>query len=120
MSSYSMNNSTDTLLSTHWGHESAITLVDQAVHGTPSDVVSFLRDNMRNTKIYSSNEQLLYTVETERIADSWTRVYRADTKQLVAEVKRKDLRGDTIKFGDEQTMKLKSWLNGVNGKWQDL
>ncbi len=116
-----MNSSTETLVySSQYANASQATLVDLSAYATPQNVVSFLRDDMRNTKIYSSDNRLLYTVESERNTNASTAIYRRDTRELVAEVKRKDLRADRIKFGKNSSIKLNSWLSGSSGKWTDL
>ncbi|TDL18874.1 hypothetical protein BD410DRAFT_806147 [Rickenella mellea] len=45
--------------------DSDATLVDTSAFGVPQTVVSFLRDDMKNTKIYSADEKHLYTVDDE-------------------------------------------------------
>lgn len=102
------------------GMESQVTLVDASAFGTPHTVVSFIRDDMKNTRIMSSDDQILYSVDTDKVSNTHTVIRRRDTDEVVAEVKRRDLRPDTIKFGGNQKVKLSGWLSGMNGKWSDL
>ena len=102
------------------GMDSQVTLVDESVFGTPHAIVSFVRDDMKNTRILSANEQILYSVSTDKTTNTHTVIRRGDTDEVIAEVKRKDLRPDTIQFGKEEKRKLSSWLNGMNGRWSDL
>ena len=102
------------------GMDSQVTLVDESVFGTPHAIVSFVRDDMKNTRILSANEQILYSVSTDKTTNTHTVIRRGDTDEVIAEVKRKDLRPDTIQFGKEEKKKLSSWLNGMNGRWSDL
>ncbi len=100
--------------------DSTVTLVDTSAFGVPQTVISFIRDDMKNTKIYSADDRLLYTVETDKATNTHTIVYREDSQDVVAEVKRKDLRPDKIKFADSPALKLSDWLHGSNNKWSDL
>ena len=108
------------------GMESSATLVDQAAFGMPSSVICFLRDNMKNTVIHAVSpttgdiEQILYKVSTDTRSNTHTIVYRGDTDQVIAELQRKDLRPDTIKFAGKDSEKLSNWLHGRGGKWSDL
>ena len=113
------------------GFESQVTLVDTSAYGTPHAVVSFIRDDMKNTKILSETEEVLYSVSTDALTNAYTTVYRGDVAAVgaqggsepikVAEIKRKDLREDRIKFeGNSSSVKLSKWLHGSNGKWSDL
>lgn len=102
------------------GMDSQVTLVDASAFGAPHTVVSFVRDDMKNTRIMSTDDQVLYSVDTDKTSNTHTVVRRRDTDEVVAEVKRRDLLPDTIKFGKDQKVKLSSWLSGMNGKWSDL
>jgi len=102
------------------GMESQLTLVDTSAYGTPQTVVSFIRDNMKNTKILSADEQPLYVVDTDKQTNARTTIRRADSGDVVAEIKRKDLRADRIRFGTEPSVKLNTWLHGTNRKWSDF
>ena len=111
------------------GFESQVTLVDTSVYGTPHAVISFVRDDMKNTKILSSTEEVLYSVSTDALTNAYTTVYRGDASggeggtgvAKIAEIKRKDLREDRIKFeGNSSSVKLSKWLHGAKGKWSDL
>lgn len=104
----------------HTGFDSQLTLVDTSRFGTPHSIVSFIRDDMKNTKIASSDERLLYLVSTDKTTNTHTIVRRGDTEEVVAEIKRKQLRPDTIQFGSDKQLKLSEWLNGDSGKWSDL
>ena len=100
--------------------ESQVTLVDTSAYGTPQTVISFIRDDMKNTKICSTDERLLYTVETDKQTNTHTKIYRGESTEVVAELKRKDLRPDRIKFGANNSIKLSEFLRGANGKWSNL
>ncbi|KLO19655.1 hypothetical protein SCHPADRAFT_935149 [Schizopora paradoxa] len=110
------------------GFESQVTLVDSGVHDAPYTFVSFLRDDMKNTKIVSSTEAVLYTVTTDALTNTRTTVYRGNASTeagseavKVAEIKRKDLREDRIKLeGNTSSLKLSNWLHGASGKWTDF
>jgi len=113
------------------GFESQVTLVDTSVYGTPHAIISFVRDDMKNTKILSATEEVLYSVTTDALTNAYTTVYRGDATTdgtqggsepvKVAEIKRKDLREDRIKFeGSASSVKLSKWLHGTNGKWSDF
>jgi len=113
------------------GFESQVTLVDTSVYGTPHAVVSFIRDDMKDTKILSATEEVLYSVTTDALTNARTTVYRGDATTSaaqggsepikIAEIKRKDLRVDRIKFeGSTSSVKLSKWLHGTNGKWSDF
>lgn len=102
------------------GMESQLTLVDTSAFGTPQTVVSFLRDDMKNTRIVSADERLLYVVDTDKETNARTTVRRADSEDVVAEIKRKDLRADRIRFGAAPSVKLSTWMSGAGGKWSDL
>lgn len=102
------------------GMTSQTTLVDVSVYGTPQAVISFFRDDMKNTKIFSVDERLLYLVETDKETNARTKISRGDSQSTLALIKRKDLRADTIKFEEQPSVKLASWLHGANGKWTDL
>ncbi|KLO19656.1 hypothetical protein SCHPADRAFT_817906 [Schizopora paradoxa] len=117
------------------GLESQVTLVDTSAYGTPHAVVSFIRDDMKNTKILSETDEVLYSVSTDILTNAYTTVHRGDVTSgtqggsepiKVAEIKRKDLREDRIKFeGSSSSVKLSKWLHGSNGRcpvsldWQD-
>jgi len=111
------------------GFESQITLVDTSPYGTPHAVVSFVRDDMKSTKILSATEEVLYSVTTDALTNAHTTVFRGDATTTngaeevvkIAEIKRKDLREDRIKFeGSTSSVKLSKWLHGTNGKWSDF
>ena len=102
------------------GMTSETTLVDVSAYGTPQTVISFSRDNMKNTKIFSADGRVLYSVETDILKNTKTAVFRGDTKGIVALIERKQLRADTIRFEQQPSTKLASWLHGSNGKWTDL
>jgi len=115
------NASADSLMySGQFGNESQMTLVDTSAFGAPNDVVSFLRDSMRNTTILSSDERLLYSVNSDPHTNAWTRICKGESKEVIAEVKRKDLRPDRIKFGGNPSVKLSSFMKGQNNKWSDF
>lgn len=123
-------------------NDSQVTLVDasSASYGShrPYTFVSFSRDNMKNTTIFAEDGvRALYSVETDMRAtrNAHTRVYRGipvgsqdpsgalleRERELVAEVKRKELREDRIKFGGaSKSKKISKWLHGANGRWTDL
>ena len=123
-------------------NDSQVTLVDasSASYGShrPYTFVSFSRDNMKNTTIFAEDGvRALYSVETDMRAtrNAHTRVYRGipvgsqdpsgalleRERELVAEVKRKELREDRIKFGGAgKSKKISKWLHGANGRWTDL
>ena len=101
--------------------ESQLTLVNtSSPNGVPHTIISFTRDDMKNTKILSADERLLYRVETDKKTNTHTQVFRGDTTEVVAEVKRKDLRPDTIRCLDKDAIKVNQFLRGSNGKWSDL
>ena len=106
--------------------ESQVTLVDGRVGGESGTVVTFSRDDMKNTEILSSDGRVLYSVATNAQTRWRTLITRAvsgagqDTREVVAEVQRRDLRPDLIAFAGEEEVKLSSWLNGRSGKWSDL
>ena len=100
--------------------ESQVTLVDTSVYGSPVDVIYFSRDDMKNTQIHSSSGNLLYAVETNISANDRTVIYRSSTRDIVALIKYGDLRGDKILFRQAYSKKLKEWLHGSSGKWNDL
>lgn len=68
----------------------------------------------------SSDETVLYTVVSDDAVNARTTIYRGETQEIVAIVKRKTFRPDRIKFGAEATIVLSSWLKGASGKWSDL
>ncbi|THH08701.1 hypothetical protein EW145_g2522 [Phellinidium pouzarii] len=102
------------------GMATQLTLVDSCAYGVPHTFVSLESDDMRNTRIYAADGPLLYTIETDTKTRAHTVVYREGSRDAIAEVKRKDLRADRIKFGNEKSMELKSWLYGASGKWSDF
>jgi len=112
------------------GFESQATLVDTNVYGNPHAVVSFIRDDMKNTKILSSTEEVLYSVTTDALTNARTTVYLGDATTdgaqrgpgpaRIVEIKRKDLREDRIKFEGNTSIELSKWLHGANGKWTDF
>ncbi|KAI5120156.1 hypothetical protein M0805_003643 [Coniferiporia weirii] len=103
------------------GMASQLTLVDPSAYGAPYTFASFDRDDMRNTRVFAADERLLYTIETDTQTYAHTSVFRGVSREdVVAEVKRKDLRADKIKFGAEKSGELKAWLHGSSGKWTDF
>ena len=97
----------------------------------PHTLIYFIRDNMKNTEIISSTNEVLYTVITDPPTNMCTTVYRGNaspdaaqgdsTAIKVAEIKRKFFRKDRIKFeGSPSSVKLSKWLRGAKGKWPDL
>jgi len=115
------------------GMESQITLVDTSAYGTPHTVLIFARDDMKNTRIFadpgrlSSTVQatqppLMYSVETDRKSDTQTVVRRGGTDgPVVVFVRRRELLGDTIAWGEGGTAgKLNKWLRGEGGKWSEF
>jgi hypothetical protein len=110
------------------GNDSQLTLVDTSSYGAPYSTVSFIRDDMKNTTILAADESVLYTVETDKVSNAHTVIYRggpaageAGDREIVAELKRKDLREDRIKFGGTgRSMKMSKWIHGTSGKWSDL
>lgn len=96
------------------------TLVNADAIGTPHYIVSFTRDNMKNTHLLSSDGQILYSVATDKVSNMHTVIRRRDTDEIVAEVDRKNFFPDSIQFGAGDKMKLSEWLHGANGKWSDL
>ena len=110
-------------------NDSQVTLVDTSSYGAPYSSVSFIRDDMRNTTILAADESVMYTVETEKVTNARTVIYRgarpaageAGEREIVVELKRKDLRDDRIKFGGAgRSVKMSKWIHGANGKWSDL
>ena len=88
---------------------SELTLVNPESHTGALTHVTFSRDDMKNTKVLAADpsDSVLYTVETDKTSDSHTIVYRGEAKEqkeVVAEVKRYELRSDTIKFGINLTL----------------
>ncbi len=122
--------SSASLYSFEGGLESQVTLVDKSVYGNPHAVVSFIRDDMKNTKILSSTEEVLYSVTTDALTNACTTVYLGDVTTdgaqgapgpaRIVEIKRKDLREDRIKFEGNTSIKLSKWLHGANGKWTNF
>jgi len=108
------------------GMESSITLVDRGSYGEPSSVISFARDDMKNTTIHAVSsttgniEPLLYRVQTDTISNTQTNVYRGETGDVVAVLQRREMRPDTLQFVGQPVRKLKEWLHGKDGKWKDF
>ena len=122
--------------------DSQVTLVDTSTFGTPHTIISFIRDDMKNTNILNASEQPLYSITTDALTNAYTTFIRLpghsasvsapgigvregdasmNNPEVVAILKRKDLREDRIKFaGSDKSIKLSKWLHGPNGKWTDL
>lgn len=100
--------------------DSQFTLTNVSAQGVLHTALSFDRDDMKNTKIYSADGKTLYTVETLGVSDSHTVIYRADTREKVASVNKRDIIPDVISFGDQPSMRLSKWLHGKKGDWSDL
>jgi len=81
---------------------------------------SFLQDDMKNTEIYSADHRLLYTVRTDKNSDSHTMVYRSDSEDVVASIKRRTILSDTISFAHEPSRKLGKWLRAAGGRSSEL
>jgi len=98
----------------------------------PSAILSFTTGSINNTSVLSSSEQALYTITTDAISNSHTKILRGgptldDSRstgnnpiELVAEIKRRDLLPDIVKFSSWPSSKrLKSWMHGASGKSSD-
>ncbi|KLO19653.1 hypothetical protein SCHPADRAFT_935147 [Schizopora paradoxa] len=122
--------------------ESTLTMTGTKVHSyapasmnAPSSVVSFSTGSVNNTTVLSSSEQPLYTITTDAVSNSHTKILRGGPSlqdptsmgvssggiELVAEIKRRDLLPDVIRFADwSSSRKLKSWIHGASGKASDF
>ncbi len=98
----------------------------------PSAVLSFTTGSINNTTVLSSSEQPLHSITTDTLSNSHTTILRGgptldDSKstdsnpiELVAEIKRRDLLPDIVKFSSWPSSKrLKSWMHGASGKSGD-
>lgn len=105
---------------------SQATLVDNGPQTSETTIVSFSRDDTKNTEIYSSDGRLRYTVTTNDQTRMRTLVSRAvpgagqDVRVVVAEVYRSNWTADRIRIGGNDVTKLGKWLSGCNGKWTDF
>lgn len=102
------------------GADSQVTLVDGSSFRAPRAILSFVRDDMKNTRILSSDGRSVYSVETDKATNAHTIVRQGDTGEVVAELKRRVFRPDTIRFRNGEERNLSSWLSGASGKWSDL
>jgi hypothetical protein len=92
--------------------DSQVTLVDPraAAHGGASTILELDKDNVRNTNIrrLGGGGPICYTVSTT--PDMVRTEVRDASGGKVAEIKYRELRSDTVAFGDQPARSLNSWL----------